>query len=185
MPTTPSCFHVNTLGECAIASNIAGRPVVPWENVCDTCSRCESPRQANYVTASIAVHEWERRGALYTAATLRDRVRREGLLCKGRQIHRGFGWMVGRVIGWIGIKPRGECRCKSVSTKMNKAGAIGVARKLPYFSGLVASSYTRRQGGVMWQFCRCGALAIIGCALFLFPLIRVKLYISQRVKVKA
>lgn len=56
-----SCPHLVD-GKCVIASELAGCDVVPWENVCNTCTNCSVPQEENYVTASIAVHIWRKSG---------------------------------------------------------------------------------------------------------------------------
>lgn len=54
------CQQRHEGGVCRVASDLAGRNVVPWDNVCETCSGCSVPQQVNYVTASIACYAWTR-----------------------------------------------------------------------------------------------------------------------------
>lgn len=126
---------------CEIASQLAGRDVVPWENVCETCSTCEAPQQENYVTASIAIHVWDRDGDHATAQAVRDEVQRRGLRGVGRAAPEptvepppgpGPGTELKSLFGLLRV-PMCPHKCRQLMLRMNELGVAGCRTHRAWF----------------------------------------------------
>ena len=68
-----------TNGTCDIASRLAGELVMIPPNACNTCRDCFVPFSENYVTASLAIHHFTKRGEHAAATELRERLQARGL----------------------------------------------------------------------------------------------------------
>ena len=123
---TMICKHrIDTV--CAIATELAGRDVVPWENVCQTCTACEVPQAVNYVTASIAAHAWRRdAGDNETAARLHAQFHAQGLFAIGRpaqepiEIGEGPGTVLHDLLAAKGYEITPTCSCLGMIRQMNE-----------------------------------------------------------------
>lgn len=135
------CPHRTASGVCAIASELSGRDVVPWRNVCETCVACAAPQQRNYVTASIAVAVWTYAGDRDRAQEVRADCARQGLFRVGRVAgivvdttpapHDGPGTELKRLFDSLDINERLDCDCEWMMREMNALGAAGCRRERP------------------------------------------------------
>lgn len=148
------CPHRNAAGECVIASQFAGRGVVPWKNVCETCVQCAAPQQPNYVTASIAVSAWKIAGDIDRAMKLRDDLRRRGLFVTGRSDgiiveHSpipvdGPGARLHRRLAELGYVHDDDCPCLHWVRQMNHFGAEWSRKHVHAISEAMITEFRRR-----------------------------------------
>lgn len=157
-------------GQCEIASRLAERPVVPWENVCETCMACTSPYSENYVTASIAIHVWTRAGDHVTAEKVRHRMRRRGLLARGRIAAKQSSG-AGSVLHWMlrylfRMRESMDCECMAVAREMDRNGIRWTLRHATDIVSKMAYEYRRRRPDSRRteRTLRCAAYTIIYAA---------------------
>lgn len=123
VPELPICQDRRPGGACAIASRLAGRDVVPWENVCETCVACAVPRAENYVTASIATHAWRMAGDEARASELHREFASRQLFSVGRRTG-SMGQLLTRTIGRLFGELPEVCQCASWASRLDAGGPI-------------------------------------------------------------
>lgn len=115
------CRHLEN-GSCGIASQLAGRAVLPILSQCTYCTeQAEAKQCINKVTVSLAI-----RGAV-DAATRSQIMKDYGyLLTKVVIENRGPGTELKKIIEWFPLpqaaKKKNCARCKSLERRMNKWG---------------------------------------------------------------
>ncbi len=107
-------------GTCDIASRLAGELVMIPPNACNTCRDCFAPFSENYVTASLAIYHFTKKGEHAAATELRERLQAQGLTHIGRRppICR-TGCQLKRILERLGVTASKTCNCDEFAADLD------------------------------------------------------------------
>lgn len=115
--------------KCAIASQLAGLPVVFDVRACDVCARQLEPRAKNKVTVDIAVHAMRQAGESKAAAKLYEDYHKRAIRLPENE--EGAGTELKLLIAWF-WSPKKKCgKCADRVSKMNKWGPAKCRKRRP------------------------------------------------------
>jgi hypothetical protein len=127
------CPHYQQNGSCTVASQLAGKPVIPHATACGVCARCDSPWSVNRVTVALAI----------AALPPESDIRKHLLSDQSHLIHRtikseiqakrlaailagnGVGSHLWRLLESLGVRHSDECDCLAWAERMNAWGPAG------------------------------------------------------------
>ena len=109
-----------TNGTCDIASRLAGELVMIPPNACNTCRDCFVPFSENYVTASLAIHHFTKKGEHAAATELRERLQARGLTQVGRRpAICKTGCQLKRILEGLGVVASKTCNCDEFAAQLD------------------------------------------------------------------
>lgn len=129
-------------GTCSVVANLSGCDkslCMVSEDACAACLGAKSPRQRNYVTASLAIATANRHLSPEAAAKVKFDLKHDIPIEKRADAPAGGpGTELKKVLGWLGFKPSTGCSCGSHQREMDRRGVDWCSANIETIVGWLA-----------------------------------------------